>query len=88
MKMVITIVEDYLSQQVSGKLLAAKFRVTRLASTGGFLREGATTLMIGAEDDQVETVLSIIREQVPPAEDPQKPNATIFVLNVKGHRRV
>lgn len=56
------------------------FNATMLASTGGFLREGNSTLLIGVEDQQVEQVLGVIqrissrREQfvspMPPAVEP------------------
>ena len=36
--------------------------VTRLSSTGGFLRDGNTTLMIGVPEDKVETVKKVLRE--------------------------
>ena len=88
MKMIITIVENHLSDGISKSLVAENYRVTRLASTGGFFREGATTLMIGVEDDQLESALQIIRDQTPPTEDPNKIQATIYVLNVKNFRRV
>jgi uncharacterized protein YaaQ len=83
-----TIVDDNLSNNVSRSLLSKNFRVTRLASTGGFFREGATTLMIGVEDEQVENALTIIRDQIPNSEDPNNHNGTIFVLNVKSFKRV
>ena len=41
-------------------MLAGEHRFTRVGSTGGFLREGNTTLLIGAEDSQVDDVLLII----------------------------
>lgn len=88
MKMIIAIVENDLSDATSQALIAQNFRVTRLASTGGFLREGATTLMVGVEDEQLETALQIIREQTPPAADPQKIQVTIYVINVKNFKRV
>ena len=43
MKMIIAIVEDTSTDRVSEALLGTGFRVTQLATTGGFLREGATT---------------------------------------------
>jgi uncharacterized protein YaaQ len=88
MKMIIAIVENDLSDAISQALITQNFRVTRLASTGGFLREGATTLMVGVEDEQLEAALGIIREQTPPANDPQKIQATIYVINVKNYKRV
>jgi uncharacterized protein YaaQ len=88
MKMIMAIVEDHFSDTTSSVLVKANFRVTRLASTGGFLREGATTLMVGVEDDQLDTALQLIREQIPLSDDMENIQATIFVLNVKDFRRV
>jgi uncharacterized protein YaaQ len=88
MKMIMVIVEDHFSDTTSSALVNANFRVTRLASTGGFLREGATTLMVGVEDEQLETALEIIREQIPLSDNQDKIQATIYVLNVKDFRRI
>jgi uncharacterized protein YaaQ len=86
MKMIIAIVKDSETEQISQSLLSANFRVTKLATTGGFLREGATTLMIGVEDDKVDDALSLIRNQID--QDPENPQATIYVLNIKNFSRV
>lgn len=86
--MILAIVEDTKSEAVSQALLEAEFRVTKLATTGGFLRGGATTLMVGAEAHVVDQALKIIREQVPASDDPDKTNATLFVLNVKSFNQV
>lgn len=88
MKMIIAIIENHYSDAISGALLSQDFRITRLASTGGFLREGATTLMVGVEDEQLETALEIIRAQTPPVDDLNKIQATIYVLNIKKFKRV
>ena len=88
MKMIIAIMEDQFTEATSSSLVKADFRITRLASTGGFFREGATTLMIGVEDDLLETALELIREQIPISNNPEKIHATIYVLNVKDFRRV
>jgi uncharacterized protein YaaQ len=88
MKMIIAIIENHYSDAISRALLSQNFRITRLASTGGFLREGATTLMVGVEDEQLETALNIIRAQSPPSDDPTKIQATIYVLNVRNFKRV
>jgi uncharacterized protein YaaQ len=88
MKMIVAIIENHLSETTSEALMRENFRVTRLASTGGFLREGATTLMIGVEDNKLDTALDLIRQQTPPSDDPEKIQATIYVLNVKNFRRV
>ncbi|MFC3750600.1 MULTISPECIES: cyclic-di-AMP receptor [Bacillales] len=61
MKLIVAIIQDKDSNRLSSELVKANFRATKLASTGGFLRAGNTTFMIGVEDVQVESVLSVIR---------------------------
>jgi uncharacterized protein YaaQ len=61
MKLVIAIVQDKDSNRLSSALIQEGFRATKLASTGGFLRAGNTTFMIGTEDDRVPDVLKVIR---------------------------
>ena len=61
MKLIVAIVQDKDSNRLSGGLVKANFRATKLASTGGFLRAGNTTFMIGVDDSQVEAVMNVIR---------------------------
>lgn len=61
MKLVIAVVQDKDSNRLSNALIKEGFRATKLASTGGFLRAGNTTFMIGTEDDRVQEVLQVIR---------------------------
>ena len=56
MKLVIAIVQDKDSNRLSNALVREGFRATKLASTGGFLRAGNTTFMIGIEDERVHEV--------------------------------
>ena len=37
------------------------FRVTKLATTGGFLKSGNTTLMIGIEKEKVNDVVKMLK---------------------------
>lgn len=62
MKLVIAVIQDKDSARLLIKLTKAGFRATKLASTGGFLREGNTTLLIGTEDHLVDQVVDIIRQ--------------------------
>ena len=64
MKMVLAVVANNVAEAITDALLAAGFRTTRLASTGGFRREGNTTIMMGVEDEDVEPVLAILRSGV------------------------
>jgi len=82
MKMIIAILHDVDNDPVSHALTSANFRVTTIASTGGFLRHGQTTLLIGTEDDQVESTLKIIKQNCSPAPDLEQKRGIIFVLNV------
>ena len=62
MKLIITIVSNDDSSRVQSALTRERFQVTRLATTGGFLLTGNTTLLCGTDDDKVDDVLSIIAE--------------------------
>ena len=61
MKMVIAIVQNEDTNLLTEALMENKFSVTKLATTGGFLRVGNTTLLIGVEDEKVDQVIEIVR---------------------------
>lgn len=61
MKLLIIVVDDSDGRPLMDALNRARIGVTRLASTGGFLLEGNTTLLVGVPDEQVAQVLSIVR---------------------------
>ena len=63
MKLVYAIVHDEDSERATRKLNEKKFSVTKLSSTGGFLKRGNTTLMIGTEDETVPEVIEIVKEE-------------------------
>ncbi|MDB5085874.1 MAG: hypothetical protein JWN30_2760 [Bacilli bacterium] len=60
MKLVIAVVQDKDSTKLLDRLVKAKIRATKLASSGGFLRAGNTTFLIGIPEEQVDEVLEII----------------------------
>ncbi|PSR33117.1 MAG: hypothetical protein C7B46_11125 [Sulfobacillus benefaciens] len=60
MKMILAIIQNADRDNLTSALRKAKFGHTRLNTTGGFLRQGNTTLVIGVEDAEVETVLRLI----------------------------
>ncbi len=88
MKLIIAIIRDNDNDAVSRALTSEAFRVTCIASTGGFLRRGSSTLLIGLEDDHVSRALQIIRETITPSTDPGFHKVTIFVLKVDEYLRV
>ncbi|SHF20675.1 cyclic-di-AMP receptor [Caloramator proteoclasticus] len=62
MKLVIAIVHDEDSFELIEELIDNGYKVTKLATTGGFLKAGNTTLLIGVEKEKVDSVLSIIQD--------------------------
>ena len=82
MKLIIAIIRDSDNEPVSRALTSADYRVTCIASTGGFLRRGQSTLLIGVEDERVEGALQVIRDSAATPADPNVKRATVFVLKV------
>jgi len=62
MKLIIAIIHERDRQKVGDALLQAGHKFTNIATTGGFLRDGNCTLLIGADDDQVDEIIGVIRE--------------------------
>lgn len=60
MKLVLAIVSSDDSQAVSNALTQGQFQVTKLATTGGFLSKGNTTMIVGCDDDKVQKVIELI----------------------------
>lgn len=63
MKLVTAIVQDEDLPNLLDGLTKVDFRATVIGSTGGFLRSGNSTVLVGVEDQQVERLLSIIQER-------------------------
>ncbi|MDO7485557.1 cyclic-di-AMP receptor [Peribacillus sp. NPDC096622] len=62
MKMIIAVVQDKDSHRLLNQLVENNFGTTKLASTGGFLKSGNTTFMIGTEDERVDQAIDIIKQ--------------------------
>lgn len=63
MKLVFAIVHDEDGPKVMDELNANGFSVTKLCSTGGFLKAGNTTLLMGVEEEKVDQVIGIIEKK-------------------------
>ncbi|MFB5663733.1 cyclic-di-AMP receptor [Alteribacillus sp. HJP-4] len=85
MKLIVAVVQDKDSNRLSNALVDEDFRATKLASTGGFLKAGNTTFLIGVEDNHIDQVLQIIqdnckaREQLVAPVSPMGGNADSYV---------
>ena len=87
MKMLIAIFKDSDADNVTQALTAESFRVTRIASTGGFLRHGTVTLLVGVEADKVDDAIALMRSHTAPASGSEK-RATIFVVPVERFEQI
>ena len=64
MKLIIAVVQDKDAPRLMQSLIQANLSATKLASTGGFLREGNSTVLIGVDDADVEKVWTLSRRRV------------------------
>jgi uncharacterized protein YaaQ len=89
MKMIILIVKDSDADAVTQTLTTAEYRVTRVASTGGFLRSGVVTLLLGVDDDRVEPVITLVRGKLGlSASSEKQKRATLFVVPVERFEQI
>ena len=73
MKLIIAIVQDEDASRLVSALMNDGYGVTKLATTGGFLRAGNTTLLVGVDDDRFQAAMDVIekvctsRKQIAPS---------------------
>ena len=80
MKLILAIVRDTDAEVMVSRLVAQGYRVTRIASSGGFLRKGSVTLVIGVEAEKVQSVIDLLKE-VGGTIEPGQHRVTLFVVN-------
>lgn len=61
-KLAVCIVHNRDRNKLTEELVKAGFKFTVIGSTGGFLREGNTTILVGVEPDEQHALLKVIRE--------------------------
>ena len=85
MKLIIAIVQDEDASRLVSSLMAEGYGVTKLATTGGFLRSGNTTLLIGVDNDKLDSAMAIVekvcksRKQVATAPSPISGTTGVYV---------
>jgi len=62
MKLLISVINSDDTHPLIDALMSDGYRATTVSTTGGFLREGNATLLIGVADEDVDKVLKIIRD--------------------------
>ena len=62
MKMITAIVNKKDALEVCDALSEAGYTFTKMATTGGFLKTGNVTLLMGVEDERVDGAMELIRK--------------------------
>jgi len=85
MKLIIAIVQDEDASRLVSNLMSEGYGVTKLATTGGFLRSGNTTLLIGVDDAKLDSAMAIVekvcksRKQIATAPSPISGTTGVYV---------
>ncbi len=89
MYLVCAVLPNARADQVLDALTAAGYHVTRVSSTGGLLRRGNTTLLIGIPREQLEAVVALVCEvcRGVTTGDAKEGGATVFVLQAERFQR-
>lgn len=80
MKLLVFVTENSAADPTVDALVEQGFRVTRLASTGGFLRKGNTTLLVGVEEAVVERAAATVKRTAP--------GALLITLDLERYERI
>ncbi len=80
MKLMIIIVQDQDSYILVDDLIEKNFRVTKLSSTGGFLKSGNTTLLIGLNEKDIPLAMEIVENHCKVREI----NTSYLTMNMPG----
>lgn len=94
MKMIIAIVQDKFIDELIDTFLDEDIHVTKVSSSGGFFKSGNSTLMIGAEEKELDKIDEIFRKvtktEVAKTDkgEFEISGATIFVIDVEKSMRI
>jgi uncharacterized protein YaaQ len=81
MKMIVAILKDIDNDAVTQGLTAEGFRVTRIATTGGFFKKGTATLFVGVDDDKVDAAITVMKNKTTIVSGEKR--CTVFVVPVE-----
>ena len=89
MKLIVVIMEDDLCHILSKELLENKISPTKLSSTGGFLKKGNTTMLIGTDVENEQFVLDIIKKVCDEndVESDNESKANVFVMDLEDFKK-
>lgn len=89
MKLIVVIMEDDMSHILSKELLENKISSTKLSSTGGFLKKGNTTMLIGTDAEKEQSILDLIKKVCDEndIESDNESKANIFVMDLEDFKK-
>lgn len=81
--------EDDMSHILSKELLENKISSTKLSSTGGFLKKGNTTMLIGTDVEKEQSILDLIKKVCDEndIESDNESKANIFVMDLEDFKK-
>ena len=85
MKLIIAIVQDEDAARLVSNLMNEGYSVTKLATTGGFLRAGNTTLLLGVDEEKFQGAMNVIekvcksRKQIATSPSPVEGTTGVYV---------
>ncbi|MGO1581378.1 MAG: cyclic-di-AMP receptor [Peptoniphilaceae bacterium] len=94
MKMIIAIIQDKFIDKLMDRFLDEEIYVTKVSTSGGFFKSGNTTLLVGADESELDHIDSIFREVTQTEEVKTEmgsfeiSGATIFVIDVEKSLRI
>ncbi len=93
MKLVWAVVQNEDASGAVKALTGKGYRTTRINTVGGLLKRGNVTLLTGVEPEQVDEVISTLREQCHSRQSahetqPAKVGAVVFVLDSPGFLQI
>lgn len=94
MKLILAIIQDQFVNKASRSLMENKIRVTKLSSSGGFLNSGNTTLLIGAQEEDIDKIVGIIEKECKSTKVSSRGQevtvggANLFIINMDRHLRI
>ena len=86
MKLVLAIVAESSADALVTALTRERYQVTLISTTGGFLKRGNATLLIGVPPDRLGTLLKFVESHARAGEGPN--GGVAFVLNTESHVRL
>lgn len=88
MKLILSILQNRDKDSVTEALSKNNIQATLLPSSGAFFKQGNVTLMVGVQDELVDTVIQLIKDNCAEPDDPNLKRATVFVIDVDRFEQV